>query len=137
MEKQVGVVWAVRINAVIVTIIGLAMLMASRLLEVAIGAKAVPLFTTVLVLGVYAIVSSCFYIAWLQLPISSPFLSVGSFTVCDDWFLGRLHLWHVPSSRVLFSDFILDCVEDHLRSCVDHRAELLGTLRWLVTKSSD
>ena len=71
MEKKVGIVWAVRINAVIVTIIGLAMLLASRLLEVTVGASAIVLFLTVIVLGIYTTVSSCVYISWLQLPISS------------------------------------------------------------------
>lgn len=73
MEKKIGTVWAVRINAVIVTVVGFAMLMASRLLQVAAGSKAVVLFAVVIVLGIYAAVSSCFYISWLQLPISSHF----------------------------------------------------------------
>ena len=70
MEKKVGTVWAVRISAVIVTIIGIAMLLASRLLEVTVGAGAIVLFVVVIVLGVYTVVSSCLYISWLQLPIS-------------------------------------------------------------------
>ena len=62
MEKKIGTIWAVRINAVIVTIIGIAMLLASRLLEVTVGASAILLFVTVIVLGVYTVVSSCLYI---------------------------------------------------------------------------
>lgn len=75
MEKKVGTVWVVRINAVIVTIVGLVMLMASRLLQVAVSSKAVVLFAVVIVLGMYAAVSSCFYISWLQFPISSHLVS--------------------------------------------------------------
>lgn len=71
MEKKIGTIWAVRINAVIVTIIGIAMLLASRLLEVTVGTSAILLFVTVIVLGVYTVVSSCLYISWLQIPISS------------------------------------------------------------------
>ena len=59
MEKKIGTIWAVRINAVIVTIIGIAMLLASRLLEVTVGTSAILLFVTVIVLGVYTVVYSC------------------------------------------------------------------------------
>ena len=62
MEKKIGTIWAVRINAVIVTIIGIAMLLASRLLEVTVGTSAILLFVTVIVLGVYTVVYSCLYI---------------------------------------------------------------------------
>ena len=62
MEKKIGTIWAVRINAVIVTIIGIAMLLASRLLEVTVGTSAILLFVTVIVLGVYTVVSRCLYI---------------------------------------------------------------------------
>lgn len=70
IETSVGKIWALRINSIVVCIIGILLLCFSRQLGTITKCNVFVLMLFVVIASLYGSITSWFYYPWLQLPIS-------------------------------------------------------------------